>query len=150
MSWWFRAFALGYLLIGCFMLARVLGTDLDAEKPFQYLGLVLMALFPLVGAGLSLHAFTARIRFDATMVERETLWGRKSMPFSSIRGRREFIEQDTESGSTRYIRLESNDGSPALVFGKKLYGFDDAFWSWYRQLPNLDAEDHKHSNFGLV
>jgi hypothetical protein len=35
----------------------------------------------------------------------------------------------------------------------KNYTFDDKFYLWFYELPNLDAEDkkvHKDSNFGLV
>ena len=151
MRWWVRLFAFSFLLGGCFLFARVVAApSFTLDSLDQYLGLMVMALFPLSGAALYLHAFTARIRFRAASIERETLWGRKSMDFSAIRGRREFTVEDAEAGSTRYVRLESNDGSPAFVFVKKRYRFDDAFWAWYRQLPNLDAEGHKDSNFGLV
>jgi hypothetical protein len=35
----------------------------------------------------------------------------------------------------------------------KSYNFDDAFFRWFNELPDLDAEGqnaHKDSNFGLV
>lgn len=149
-SWPTRIFALTFLVASCFIYSRIILASFESEESYQWVVVLLVGIFPLVGAGISLAAFTSEIKIHATTIERQTLWSSKSMAFASIKGRREFTVEDTEGGSTRYVRLESNDGSPSLIFGKKRYGFDDAFWAWYRQLPNLDSEGHKDSNFGLV
>lgn len=46
-----------------------------------------------------------------------------------------------EESSTRYLRLETMDGSKPFDVGKNMYAFDEAFWDWYYSLPNLDAVD---------
>jgi hypothetical protein len=149
MSWWFRAFAIVFLLGGCFIFSRLRWDTFDLSKWYAVLGVVLLAVFPLVGAGLSVNAFTSKIRFSETAIERETLWGRRSMQYVSIKGRREYLAGGGEDGLTRYLRLESNNGSRPLDFGKGFYKFDDAFWAWFNRLPDLDAKV-KGSNFGLV
>jgi hypothetical protein len=110
---------------------------------------------------MSAKAFTARISFSQDSIELSSFWNRRSKPLAAIVGRREYVvEGDGESGSTRYLRLEFNDGSPPMDFGKHLYRFDEFFSQWFNELPDLDARDkaneesdkakHKDSNFGLV
>jgi hypothetical protein len=101
---------------------------------------------------MSAKAFSSRLIFSPTAVERRSILGNRSGSLSAIVGRREYVLRD-EHGSTRYLRLEFGDGSSTLDFGKGLYVFDDAFWRWFNDLPDLDARDkevHKDSNFGLV
>lgn len=153
MSWWFRAFALFFLIFGGFFLAAVLRDVIEGEKAHGIWDMVVAVVFPLVGAGMSAKAFTSKVTFSQDSVERASFWDRRSVPLTSIRGRREYVVQGDEGGDTRYLRLELNDGSRPLDFGKQLYRFDDAFWNWFYALPDLDARDkehHKDSNFGLV
>ena len=59
-----------------------------------------------------------------------------------------------EDGSTVFLKLEPNDDRlPTLEFQKNYYNFDDRFFRWFNELPDLDVEDkkkHMTSNFGLV
>jgi hypothetical protein len=154
MNWGFRGFALIFLLFGSFALFAT-GRDVMVEdvKP-DFVKIAIAFAFPLVGGGMTVHGFMTRLAFSDVGVEKISFLGRQSLPYSSIRGRREHMARGGSSGgSTRYLRLEANDDHPALEFGKKLYTFDEAFWRWFNGLPDLDAMDkvsHKDSNFGLV
>jgi hypothetical protein len=154
MSWWFRALAVFFLLFGGAFLFSCLRDILEGEKRHGIWDMVVSAVFPIVGLGMSAKAFTSRIIFSDDSITRRSFWGSRTVRLTSVAGRREYVVKgDAESGSTRYLRLEVNDGSPPLDFGKSLYRFDDAFWQWFNQLPDLDARDHeahKDSNFGLI
>ncbi len=92
----------------------------------------------------------------AFLIEKCNLLGKKTLPISAIRGRREYVVSgDGEGGRTRYLRLVSNDDRyPTIDFMKNGYNWDDAFRSWFDSLDDLDARDkeqaHKASNFGPV
>jgi hypothetical protein len=79
--------------------------------------------------------------------------GVRRLPLSAIRGRREYVVRTYRGGSTRYLKLESDDDRfPALDFSRN-YEFDDAFYKWFYSLPDLDAKDrevHEDKNFGLI
>jgi hypothetical protein len=152
-SWLFRGFGIVFLLFGCVFLFALGRTLIIGEEDLTYLTVAIAFIFPLVGGGIAAHGFISRLRFSEERVEKVSFLGRKSLPFGSIRGRREYVVTDAEGGSTRYLRLEPNDDHAAMEFGKALYTFDSAFWEWFNALPDLDAMDkvkHKDSNFGLV
>lgn len=154
MRWWFKAFALFFLLFGGCLLFSI-GLDLfDGGKAHGTWEIIVSVVFPIVGLGLTAHAFASRVEFSGTSLQRVTLLSHLSIPLSSIRGRREYVLRGgEEGGDTRYLRLERNDGAPPVEFGKYLYRFDDDFWDWFNALPDLDEIDrvkHKDSNFGLI
>ena len=115
--------------------------------------MLIAIVFMTVGIGLTVNFFNTTITFTAEAVELRTIFGRKKLPLSGIRGRREYEVHGVEGGITRYLKLVPNDGRlPTLDFMKH-YTFDDAFYQWFYELPDLDAEDkkkHKDANFGLV
>jgi len=118
--------------------------------------MVIAVVFLIVGIGLTINFFKATVTFTSDAIELNTIFARKKLPFSGIRGRREYVVRGGEvdaGGSTRYLKLVPNDDRlPTLDFMKN-YTFDDAFYSWFNALPDLDAEDkkvHKDANFGLV
>jgi hypothetical protein len=154
MSWWFRGLALFFLMFGGVFLFVCLRDSMDGEREHGIWELIVAVVFPIVGAGLSAKAFTSRIRFSEGVIERKSFWDCRRVLVTSIAGRRQYVAGGgEEGGSTRYLRLEMNDGSPPLDTGRSMYCFDDAFWTWFNQLPDLDARDkevHKDSNFGLV
>lgn len=154
MSWWFRGFVLFFLLFGGAFLFTCLRDILAGEQRHGIWDLVVAAVFPIVGAILSAKAFTSKIIFSDDSITRRSFWDSRTVRLSLVAGRREYVVNGgEEGGSTRYLRLEFNDGSPPLDFGKRLYRFDDVFWLWFNELPDLDARDaqaRKGSNFGLV
>jgi hypothetical protein len=119
---------------------------------------VLPMIFPIAGAGMTTHAFVSRLAFSETALVQISFRSRKSLPYASIRGRREFVVSGNTAGSTRYLQLEPSDNGSALVFGKKLQHSMTRSGGWFNALPDLDAMDkaakdsgtHTTSNFGLV
>jgi len=94
----------------------------------------------LGGAILTASAFTARFKISADAVEIGNVFGKKKLALDSIRGRREY---STGSGrlTTIHFKLEPNDsGRVALTFQNN-FNFDDQFWLWFNQLPDLDSEE---------
>lgn len=167
MSLWFTGFSIFFLAFGIVFLGAFIRGVFSSQEGPDFGGIVVGLVLPVVGAGMAIKAFSSRISFTSDSVESSWAMGRESMPLSAICGRREYVVRG-KSGATRYLRLESNDGSDPLDFGKYLYRFDDAFWQWFNQIPDLDARDkeekeerdkekedrdpknHKDSNFGLV
>src|SRR5258708_24656770 len=150
MNWLFRGFGIFFLLFGCLLLFAG-GRDLFIEEVEPDFAKIAVAfVFPLVGFGMTVHGFVSKLVFSDDGVDQVAYLGRKSLPYASIRGRRESVVRgDAESGNTRYLRLEPHDDHPALEFGKNLYAFDATFREWFNSLPDLDAMDmvkHKDSN----
>jgi hypothetical protein len=151
--WLWRAFAILFFafsaVFACVIWREVL-LGLAERSPQE---MIISVVLVLAGAGLTVHALTAGVRFTVDAVEYWSLIGVKKLPLDKIRGRRKYVVRDAEGGSTRYLKLESDDDRfPTLSFSKN-YSFDDAFYEWFYGLPNLDAKDKegpKMSNFGLV
>jgi hypothetical protein len=122
------------------------------EEPRPFL-LVLSAIFLLVGVGLTINALQTTVTFTSDSIELHSILSRLKLPLSNIRGRREFVARGEEGDGTHYLSLVPNDDRlPTLQFMKG-YTFDESFFRWFYELPDLDAEDkkvHKDANFGLV
>jgi hypothetical protein len=150
---WQRTFALVFLAFGVFFAfgswkGPLLGQS-DPEPFLMLLGLI----FPLTGIGLTMNAFQTTVTFSADAIELHSILGHRRLPLDGIRGRREHVAGSGEEGGTKYLMLVPyDDRLPTLKFMKG-YTFDDTFFLWFYELPDLDAEDkkvHKDSNFGLV
>lgn len=124
--------------------------DIDEAKP---VGMIVSVVFLLAGVGMTAYAFKAHVGFSTDAIELTTLIGVRRLPLSAIRGRREYVVRTYRGGSTRYLKLESDDDRfPALDFSRN-YELDDAFYKWFYSLPDLDAKDrevHEDKNFGLI
>jgi len=99
------------------------------------------------------NALRATVIFTADAIELRSILGYSRLPLNEIRGRREFVERGNEEGGTRYLVLVPNDDRLPTIQFMKGYTFDEAFFRWFYDLPDLDAEDkkvHKDANFGLV
>jgi hypothetical protein len=113
----------------------------------------LSVIFLLVGVGLTINAFQTTVVFTCDAVELHSILSRLRLPLSKIRGRREFVARGEEGGGTRYLCLVPEDDRLSTLQFMKSYTFDDVFYRWFNELPDLDAEDkkvHKDANFGLV
>lgn len=154
MSLWFRGFALVFLIIGSFLSIAFLWEIQTGETDPDTIKTIIEIVFPIAGLAMTAHSFVSRVAFENNLLRRVTLVRQRTVSLHSIRGRREYVVTGgSEPGSTRYVRLELNNGEPPVDLGKKLYNFDEAFWAWFRSLPDLDAADkiqQKDSNFGLV
>jgi hypothetical protein len=152
MSWLFRIFTMFFLVFGCTAAVAFVRDGLMDPESLTWVKLLIAIVFPVVGMFMTAKAFSSTLVFSADSVTMRSLLDTRSVEYSHIRGRREYVLQGKD-GSTRYLRLDTTDGSKPFDFGKRLYVFDDAFWAWFNALPDLDAMDkvtHKGSNFGLV
>jgi hypothetical protein len=153
LHWSQRAFALLFLALSVFfVVGSWKGVFFGEEDPRPFL-MILSAIFLLVGLGLSFNAFQTTVTFTGDAIELRSILNRLKLPLSKIRGRREFVARGEEGGGTRYLCLiPEDDRLPTLQFMKN-YTFDDAFYGWFNELRDLDAEDkrvHKDADFGLV
>src|ERR1035438_2562657 len=155
-TWWWRALAVFFLafssLGGIKELTQVVSGD--AEPAFG--NMAALFLFVIVGIYLVALAFKATVTLSDDAVEFYSLFSRKRLFFSQIRGRRAYaVDGGGEvGGTTRYMKLEPNDDrlSP-LSIPKDTFAFDAMFPDWFNKLPDLDAMDkrkQKSSNFGLA
>ena len=150
MRWWFKAFTLSFLIFGAALVITCCRNATSNSEPIDGNVLIAGVVLLIAGAGVTAKAFSSTIRFSESAIERRSIFGRKMALLKAIKGRREYVVRGQRSG-TRYLRLVASDGFALLEFGKSLYAFDDAFWHWFKQLPDLDAEDKACQNsHGLV
>lgn len=84
----------------------------------------------------SIYAFTSEVLLYQDAIESRSLFGSKRLSFQNIRGRREY--KTGRKTRNIYLKIESNDGSHALR-SEKERNFDETFYNWFNQLPDLDA-----------
>jgi hypothetical protein len=153
LRWGQRAFALFFLVFSVFFVFGSWRRLLIAQEEHRPLLLILSVIFLVVGVGLNLNAFQTAVTFTSDAIELRSILGRRRLPLSEIRGRREVVARGEEGGSTRYLCLVPDDDRlPTLQFMKS-YTFDDTFYRWFNELRDLDAEDkkvHRDANFGLI
>jgi hypothetical protein len=148
MVWWFRAVV--FLVGGAFVVYEL--TREDLQKSLRWTTTLGGISIGVSAVFLIAKAFTSTVEFSADSITSGWIFYTRSVEYSRIRGRREFVVQGEES-TTRYLRLETTDGSRPFDVGKNMYAFDERFWTWYRALPDLDAGDQvrgQGSDFGLV
>ncbi len=94
----------------------------------------------LGGIVMTASAFTARFIVSADSIEIGNVFGKKKLALDAISGRRQYA---TGSGrlTAIHFKLEPKDnGSVGLTFQND-FNFDDQFWLWFDQLPDLDSEE---------
>jgi hypothetical protein len=148
----YRGASLVFLAVASFlMIACWVGVATGQREP-KLLEMILAPLFPIVGVVWVAFAFTSTVTLFHDAIELRTLVKRTRLPFTGIRGWREYYVQ-SEDGSTRYLKLEPNDDRLPILEFQQNYDFDSSFYNWFYQLPDLDELDKtkpKKSNFGLV
>jgi len=154
MQHWLMVLALSFLAVGSLFLFTEIRNLLLGELEWKPMNIFVGVVFFAVGLFLTIRFYSSRVTFTSDAVEQSNIFNSKRLPYSAIRGRREYVVRGGEDGGeTRYLKLESNDDRlPALDF-IKAYNFDDAFYSWFNRLPDLDEKNKtrpKTSNFGLV
>jgi len=89
MRWWFRAFALFFLVFGSFLFTETTLKTLSTSEYPGFTKLALMLIFPAVGAGMTAKSFSSTIKFTEATVERRSVFGFQNVSLAAIRGRRE-------------------------------------------------------------
>jgi hypothetical protein len=151
-QWWQRAIALVSLGLGVFFVIALWEGSIVQQSEALPMEMMVSSVWAIFGLGLTARSFKATITFTADAVELHSLFGHKSLPLNAIRGRREYAVQGSKSGSIHLVLVSNDDRLPALDFGK-YYTFDDTFFKWFYELPDLDAKNEKrskNSSFGLI
>jgi hypothetical protein len=151
--WLWRAFAIVFFVFSGIFASLIWREALLGLADRSLKELIISVLLDLAGAVMTIHAFAVGVRFTVDAVEYSSLTGVKRLPLAKIRGRREYVVSGGEDGSTRFLKLESDDDRFPVLDFSKIYNFDDAFYKWFYSLPDLDQKDKEApeaSNFGLV
>jgi hypothetical protein len=142
MTGWIRFLGPVYAALGAWMLNEGFG------GPIYYRGgqlptpvwIFLSSGLLLGGVAMTASAFTARFAISADSIEIGSAIAKKKLALDAIRGRRQYA---TGSGRLTKIhfKLEPKGiGLTALTFQNN-FNFDDQFWLWFNQLPDLDLEE---------
>jgi hypothetical protein len=106
----------------------------------EYLLVPLSIGMMISGFFLTAYLLTARIILSYDAIESRSIFGRKRLLFSDIRGRHEIVTS-SRYGITSKFKLESKIKHGHILYLDNSFTFDDAFYNWLYQLPDLDAED---------
>jgi hypothetical protein len=86
----------------------------------------------------TLGRFYNRITLYESAIEYRTVWSTDWLRFDEIRGRREFDSYRGRRGTVHYLRIVPSDKDRLVFDFEDIYNFDDAFYSWFRSLPDLE------------
>lgn len=148
-----RLFVILYLVFAAIIAIVAFGRPLLGWADPQPEVMIVSVVLLIVGILFVGYFFSSAIVFTIDAIELHTLTGRQSLPLDAIRGRREYVVRGGEEGDYHGIKLEFNDDRFPLLDSQRHFNFDEDFWRWFNQLPDLDVEDKKKkktSNFGLV
>jgi len=128
---------------------------INAQNEFDgasLLSILLSVVLPLGGAFWTFYVFNTTIELSDETITLINVFETKNLPLSGIKGRREYVERGSKSRN-RHLQLIPNDDRLPMLDFLKCYDFDEDFYCWFNQLPDLDKEDEKRkkdSNFGLI
>ena len=109
---------------------------------FHFIELFLPPIVLFVAGILTVRAFRSNVLLSRKAIEVHSLAGRSVLPFHKIRGaRRYLLSGSDDSHSIWNIVLEPNDVRFPELNIREIYRFDDSFYQWLDELPDLDAID---------
>ncbi len=142
MTGWTRFIGPLAVVIGALIVNARLGGPINWRVGLQFTPrLIFSASATLLGGiVLTASAFTARFNISSDSIEIGSVFGKKKLALEAIRGRRQYA-----TGSGRFtaihFKLEPKyNGLAALTFQNN-FNFDDQFWLWFDQLPDLDSKE---------
>ena len=135
-----KIFALFVLACGTLGSVGYLSGRFPITNPRAYSLEALSIGMMICGFLLSAYSFTARIILSYDAIDSRTIFGRKHLLFSEICGRREIVTASRDGISSRF-KLESKIKHGPILYLDSTFTFDDAFYNWLYQIPDLDAED---------
>jgi hypothetical protein len=141
-KWLDRVGAVFTLVVGAALSTIVWSDLLIPPHNGNLTRLVVSAALLLYGIYLTANAFISTVTLFAGSIEARTAFSRKSLQFSEIRGRREYIS-GAGRYKTPYFSLVPKDNGLNILAFQQAYNFDEAFFRWFNHLPDLDAADEK-------
>jgi hypothetical protein len=150
MSWGQRLVAFTILGLGCFGVSRCLANDLP-DDPLHRIFYDLMCIgAALAGVWLVLSSFWSKVTWSPDAIAVRTLTETTQLPLNAIRGRREYETRGSKGSVIRhFVLVPKDDQMPTLDFTDR-FSFDQQFDTWFSGLPDLNQQDEKSSNFGLI
>ena len=143
MKWLNRAGAVLPMAVGAVLCTIVLSDWSDPMVPSHnrnLIGFLVAAALLLYGIYKTANAFISTVTLFPDSVEVRTAFSRHSLPSRQIRGRREYVNNWGRS-KTWYYRLVPNDDKLGTLEFEQNFNFDEAFFSWFNRLPDLDAAE---------
>lgn len=137
---WIRVFAvvfLAFCLLGTLGLLWSQHHGLQNRNPAEMVEWGAITLFAI---GWAVYVFNAVIVLSDGGIEKRTPLKTDSLRPLEIRGRREKVHRNFDGSYIRYLQVVPRDPLLPVIRFQKFYAFDAAFYAWYDDLPNLDAE----------
>lgn len=148
-KWWWRIFSCFFPIFGGCAVVSSLRDYASQSEDFKPGVLIVGLLFVIIGTRMVIHGFTSQVRFTHYSIEHSSLFCRKSLAFSAIRGRREYTTRDSDGVTTHHLRLiPSDDRLPVIEFTSS-YALDRAFFAWFHALPELNEGDEPKAKFSI-
>lgn len=136
-----KIFVVSCVLIaaGWFLLLFVSKRTTRVIEDPSLLALVLIVIAAVFGVRTSKNT----VRLSESAIAVGAFPGNKLLPFDKIRGRRRYLMSVGDSGGVWHLVLEPiSDRYPRLDI-EDIYRFDDHFYRWFNNLPDLDEADKR-------
>ncbi len=149
-----RAVCITLCVVGIFFLLAFWGGVLIGKREPKFLELMFPVMYLVFAGTMTVRSYHNQVALCEESIALRSLRGNTVLPLDKVKGRRRYLSRgDGESPDVWHLVLEPNDDRYPKLDVEELYRFDDAFYQWFNQLPDLDESD-KHqpnpSNFGLV
>jgi len=136
------------------MLLIFWGGVLTGRREPKFLEMMFPVVYLVFAGTMTIRSFHNQVALSESGIELRNFRGDTILPLDKIKGRRRYFSPgDDMAPGIWHLVLESNDDRFSKLDIEELYRFDDVFYRWFNQLPDLDESDRQHpktSNFGLV
>lgn len=133
--------------IGLFFLVSIWGGVAQGTRTPDVIEMALPLIIMLVAGILTMRAFRSTVLLSRKAIEVHSFGGRSVLPFHKIRGARKYLLSGSEDTPCIWnIVLEPNDVRFPELNIREIYRFDDSFYQWLNELPDLDAIDKHLAN----
>ena len=141
MSIWIRWFAAAFLLFSVLGLVGLLWSQRAGMQGRSIAEVIEWSAIAIFAAGWVAYVLSARIVVSSEAVEKKTLFKTDRLRFDQILGRREKLHRNFDGSYIRYLQVIPRDSLLPVIQFQKFYVLDAAFYTWYDDLPDLDASD---------
>jgi hypothetical protein len=149
-----RVVSIVLLVAGLLFTVGIWWSALTGTREPKFLEMMFPPVFSLVAAIFTWRSFQNMVRLSEDALEFRGPSGMRVLPFDKIKGRRRYLSRGhVDTPDVWHLVLEPNDDRYTKIDLEELYRFDQAFYTWFNGLPDLDEIDKanpKVSNFGLV